>query len=222
MSSATRPRRWSWPRGSRPACRQRRPPRTLMTACRAPSICCSGCCTPAPPPGVLDRLGVTRDKVRQASARLFEPAMIAGEDGQERRVAGDGEAEQAVTGARRLAARRGQSQFRTEHLLFCIALDPGSAARRVLDDLDVDPARIRRNSRSGSPRSSAATAVSAKPEAPSGPAPSAAAKTSAPSSPALASGSAAAAPRPPARSSAPNPAACAPDDPASPERPRVS
>jgi ATP-dependent Clp protease ATP-binding subunit ClpA len=93
---------------------------------------------------VLDRLGVTRDKVRQANARLFEPAMIAGEDGQERRVVGDGEAGQAVTGARRLAARRGQSQFRTEHLLFCIALDPGSAARRVLGDLDVDPARIKK------------------------------------------------------------------------------
>ncbi len=93
---------------------------------------------------VLDRLGVTREKVREANARLFEPAMIAGEDGHERRVVGDGGAEQAVTGARRLAARRGQSQFRTEHLLFCIALDPGSAARRVLGDLDVDPARIKK------------------------------------------------------------------------------
>jgi len=93
---------------------------------------------------VLDRLGVTRDKVRAANARLFEPAMIAGENGQGRRVVGDGEAEQAVTGARRLAARRGQSQFRTEHLLFCIALDPGSAARRVLSDLDADPARIKK------------------------------------------------------------------------------
>ena len=93
---------------------------------------------------VLDRLGVTRDKVRAANARLFEPAMIAGEDGHERRVVGDGEAEQAVTGARRLAARRGQSQFRTEHLLFCIALDPGSAARRVLGDLGVEPARIKK------------------------------------------------------------------------------
>ena len=50
---------------------------------------------------VLDRLGVTREKVREANARLFEPAMIAGEDGQERRVVGDGEAGQAVTGARR-------------------------------------------------------------------------------------------------------------------------
>ncbi len=93
---------------------------------------------------VLDRLGVTRDKVRAANARLFEPAMIAGEDGHERRVVGDGGAEQAVTGARRLAARRGQSQFRTEHLLFCIALDPGSAARRVLGDLGVEPARIKK------------------------------------------------------------------------------
>jgi ATP-dependent Clp protease ATP-binding subunit ClpA len=93
---------------------------------------------------VLDRLGVNRDKVRAANARLFEPAMIAGEDGHERRVVGDGEAEQALTGARRLAARRGQSQFRTEHLLFCIALDPGSAARRVLGDLGVEPARIKK------------------------------------------------------------------------------
>ena len=93
---------------------------------------------------VLDRLGVTRDKVRAANARLFEPAMIAGEDGQERRVVGDGEAEQALIDAGRLAARRGQSQFRTEHLLFCIALDPGSAARRVLGDLGVEPARIKK------------------------------------------------------------------------------
>ena len=93
---------------------------------------------------VLDRLGVTRDKVRAANARLFEPAMIAGEDGHERRVVGDGEAEQALIDAGRLAARRGQSQFRTEHLLFCIALDPGSAARRVLGDLGVEPGRIKK------------------------------------------------------------------------------
>jgi hypothetical protein len=93
---------------------------------------------------ILDRLGVTRDKVREASARLFEPATITGGDGAERRVVGDGEADQAVTGARRLAARRGQSQFRTEHLLFCVALDPGSSARRVLSDLGIDPARVKK------------------------------------------------------------------------------
>jgi hypothetical protein len=93
---------------------------------------------------VLDRLGVTRDKVREASTRLLEPATITGGDGEERRVVGDGEADQAVTGARRLAARRGQSQVRTEHLLFCVALDPGSSARRVLNDLGVDPASVKK------------------------------------------------------------------------------
>jgi ATP-dependent Clp protease ATP-binding subunit ClpA len=93
---------------------------------------------------ILDRLGVTRDKVREASVRLFEPAVITGSDGQERRVAGDGEGEQAVTAARNLAASRGQSRFRTGHLLFCVALDPGSSARRVLNDLGVDPARVKK------------------------------------------------------------------------------
>jgi ATP-dependent Clp protease ATP-binding subunit ClpA len=93
---------------------------------------------------VLDQLGVTRDKVREAGARVFEPALISGVDGRERRVVGDGEAEEAVIQARRLAARRGQSQLRTEHLLFCLALDPGSSARRVLNDLGVDPAQVKK------------------------------------------------------------------------------
>jgi hypothetical protein len=93
---------------------------------------------------MLDQLGVMRDKVREASTRLFEPALITGADGRERRVVGDGEADEAVIQARRLAARRGQSQFRTEHLLFCLALDPGSSARRVLNDLGVDPAQVKK------------------------------------------------------------------------------
>ena len=93
---------------------------------------------------VLDRLGVTRDKVREASTRLFEAAMMPGGDGTERRVVGDGDAAQAVTGARRLAARQGQSQVRTEHLLFCVALDPGSSARRILNDLGVEPTRVKK------------------------------------------------------------------------------
>lgn len=95
--------------------------------------------------GVLDRLGVTREKVRAASTRLFEATVIADQDGHEHRVVGDGEADQALTSARRLAARRGQSQVRTEHLLFCLATDPGSAAHRVLADLDVDVARVKKD-----------------------------------------------------------------------------
>ncbi|HEY0690182.1 MAG TPA: Clp protease N-terminal domain-containing protein [Kribbella sp.] len=88
---------------------------------------------------VLDRLGVTRERVRDAATRLFEPT--SGGDGP--RVVGDGEADAAVSGARRFAANRGQNLARTEHLLFMLVLDPGSAALRVLNDLGVDPARIR-------------------------------------------------------------------------------
>jgi ATP-dependent Clp protease ATP-binding subunit ClpA len=38
---------------------------------------------------ILDRLDVTRDKVREAGTRLFEPATIVDGDGEERRVVGD-------------------------------------------------------------------------------------------------------------------------------------
>jgi ATP-dependent Clp protease ATP-binding subunit ClpA len=92
---------------------------------------------------VLDRLGVTREKVRDAAARLFAPVVIT-VDGREQRVVGDGQGDSALAGARRLAAGRGHCELRTEHLLFCIALDPGSAARRILNDLAVDPARVKR------------------------------------------------------------------------------
>jgi ATP-dependent Clp protease ATP-binding subunit ClpA len=93
---------------------------------------------------VLDRLGVTRDKVRDTAARLFEPALVTGTEGDQQQVAGDGEAHAAVNSARRLAAERGHNEVRTEHLLFVIALDPGSAARRVLNDLGVEVAEIKK------------------------------------------------------------------------------
>jgi ATP-dependent Clp protease ATP-binding subunit ClpA len=89
---------------------------------------------------VLDRLGVTREKVRAAATRLFEPTS----GGDDPRVVGDGEADAAVSSARRFAAGRGQNLTRTEHLLFVLALDPGSAARRILNDLGVDPAQVKK------------------------------------------------------------------------------
>jgi hypothetical protein len=49
-----------------------------------------------------------------------------------------------VAGARRFAANRGQNLARTEHLLFMLDLDPGSSARRVLNYLGVDPARVKK------------------------------------------------------------------------------
>lgn len=88
---------------------------------------------------VLDRLGVTRDAVRAASALLLT---ARDEDGH--RVVGDGEGESAAMAARRFAASRGQDVTRTEHLLMVIALDPGTSARRVLDHLGVEPARVKK------------------------------------------------------------------------------
>jgi len=88
---------------------------------------------------VLDRLDVTREAVSESAARLLTSRDAGGE-----RVVGDGEAEGAVVGARRFAASRGQNLTRTEHLLFALAVDTGSSARRVLDDLGVEPARVKK------------------------------------------------------------------------------
>jgi Clp amino terminal domain, pathogenicity island component len=46
---------------------------------------------------VLDRLGVTREKVRDTAARLFVP-VVTTVDGQERRVVGDGQGDSALAG----------------------------------------------------------------------------------------------------------------------------
>jgi ATP-dependent Clp protease ATP-binding subunit ClpA len=90
---------------------------------------------------VLAKLGVTRERVVDANARLFEPVTR----GSGRRVVGDGEAELAITRAKRFAADYCPSLVRTEHLLFVLATDPGSSARRVLDDLGVDVATIKKD-----------------------------------------------------------------------------
>jgi len=82
----------------------------------------------------LDRLGVTRERVCGSIGRLF-----AGEPG----VAGHGEpaysqdAAEAIASARGFAQERGHNYVGTEHLLMVLASDPGSQARRVLNDLGV-------------------------------------------------------------------------------------
>jgi ATP-dependent Clp protease ATP-binding subunit ClpA len=88
--------------------------------------------------GVLDRARVTREKIIQSSARLFEPIVITADDETERRVVGDGGADNALAIAHQVAARRGHSQVRTEHLLFALITDEGAASRRVLDDVGLD------------------------------------------------------------------------------------
>ncbi|WP_395108299.1 Clp protease N-terminal domain-containing protein [Actinomadura sp. SCN-SB] len=94
--------------------------------------------------GVLDKVGVTREKIRQSGARLFEPATAEGPDGSRRRVVGDGAADNHLAIARHIAARRGQNQVRTEHLLFALATDEAGSARRVLDDLGADLTAIKK------------------------------------------------------------------------------
>lgn len=93
---------------------------------------------------VLDRAGVTREGIRQSSARLFEPVVITCDDGAERRVVGDGGADNALAIAHQMAARRCQSHVRTEHLLFALITDEGAASRRVLDDVGLDVASIKK------------------------------------------------------------------------------
>jgi ATP-dependent Clp protease ATP-binding subunit ClpA len=86
----------------------------------------------------LDRLGVTREGVRDANARLFDTTA------EEPRMVGDGEADAALARARQFAVERGSPEVRTEHLLFVLAGDPGSSARRVLNDLGVRFADIKK------------------------------------------------------------------------------
>jgi ATP-dependent Clp protease ATP-binding subunit ClpA len=87
----------------------------------------------------LDRLGVSRERVLEATARLFgTPA------GRPEHRVGDGEAAYALSAARRLAAERGSPELRTEHLLFVLAADPGSSANRVLTALGVRFADVKK------------------------------------------------------------------------------
>ncbi|MGI3226138.1 ClpX C4-type zinc finger protein [Streptomyces sp. GTA36] len=92
----------------------------------------------------LEELGVTRDKIREASRRLFEyPAGTA--------RAGDpvfsSEAKAALAAAEQLATDRTPTcapvVVNTPQLLAVIAANPGSRARRVLNDLGINVADIK-------------------------------------------------------------------------------
>lgn len=94
--------------------------------------------------GVLDKAGVTREKIRAAAGRLFEPTLVTTDEGQ-RRVVGDGGADRALAIAHRMAARRGQSEVRSEHVLLELATDDGASSRRVLNDLGVDIGQLKKD-----------------------------------------------------------------------------
>lgn len=90
---------------------------------------------------VLEELGVRADGVRAAARELFPGGggLPGGRPPQE-----SAEAREAIRRAAMLAQRAGLDQVGTEHLLAALALDPGSRARRVLSQLGVSIAAMRK------------------------------------------------------------------------------
>jgi hypothetical protein len=94
---------------------------------------------------ILERLHVNAEAIREASHRLFgSPNPAAADDPTPMST----EATCALDSAAHHAVANGTDstppEVRTEHLLAALALDPGSRARRVLADIDVDIAAIKR------------------------------------------------------------------------------
>jgi ATP-dependent Clp protease ATP-binding subunit ClpA len=104
---------------------------------------------------ILDRLGLTADQVREAGHRLFgptattpgQPVDLSTSQLPDQPLELSAEARCALDYAIHIARATCDEQHEyvgTEHLLAAIALDPGSRARRVLNDLNVDAAVIKR------------------------------------------------------------------------------
>lgn len=84
----------------------------------------------------LESLGVTAGSVREAAHRLFGPPSAPVESTPPHSA--------EVVAALTAAARNAGGVAGTEHVLAVLALDPGSRARRVLNDLGVDIAALKR------------------------------------------------------------------------------
>ncbi|MFF1676200.1 ClpX C4-type zinc finger protein [Streptomyces sp. NPDC058256] len=93
----------------------------------------------------LERLGATRDKIRDASHRLFD--YPTGPTPPQHTVFSP-QAKGALAVAEQLATERTPTcapvVVNTPQLLAVIATNPGSRARRVLDDIGIDTADIKR------------------------------------------------------------------------------
>jgi hypothetical protein len=94
---------------------------------------------------ILEHLGVQATAIRDASNRLFGTPGTPGTDippmSAEATCALDTAAHSAATNT---PNRSEGPEVRTEHLLAVLALDPGSRPRRILNDLGVDIAAIKR------------------------------------------------------------------------------
>jgi hypothetical protein len=97
---------------------------------------------------ILERLDVHAENIRAASHQLFGPAEPPGDRAQPTSVPPmSREAACALDAAAHNAAVNASgdttAEVRTEHVLAILALDPGSRARRVLNNLGVDIAAIK-------------------------------------------------------------------------------
>jgi ATP-dependent Clp protease ATP-binding subunit ClpA len=93
----------------------------------------------------LENLGITAEAIRDSGRRLFGSPLSA----TDRVPSMSAEAKCALDAAAHIARTNARDSnsgdvVGTEHLLAVLALDPGSRARRILNDLDVDIAVIKR------------------------------------------------------------------------------
>ncbi len=93
---------------------------------------------------ILERLHVTPDSIRASSHRLFGAPSPAGEGAPPMSTEATCALDAAAHNATANAPETAPAEVRTEHLLAVLTLDPGSRARRVLNDLSVDIAAIKR------------------------------------------------------------------------------
>ena len=89
---------------------------------------------------ILEKLGLSGDRVREAGHRLFGPAKSPTAQAPELSAEATGALDTAIHLARSDSREIGQPFVGTEHLLAALALDAGSRARRVLNEIDRDAA----------------------------------------------------------------------------------
>jgi ATP-dependent Clp protease ATP-binding subunit ClpA len=96
--------------------------------------------------GILDGVAVTAEAIGASAHRLFGPPQPAraGQDPPPLSLEAVCAIEAAAHHAQAAGGDHGPVAVGTEHLLLVLALDPGSRARRVLTDLGVDIAVIKK------------------------------------------------------------------------------
>jgi ATP-dependent Clp protease ATP-binding subunit ClpA len=93
---------------------------------------------------ILDGLSVTAEAITGSAQRLFGPPQASGQDPPPLSAEAICAIEAAAHHALAAAGNPQEVAVGTEHLLLVLALDPGSRARRVLTDLRVDIALIKK------------------------------------------------------------------------------